>query len=368
MEKINIETAKKIIKTRFNELRKAEEGENLGLMFWGAPGIGKTAAVKQAGKELGVEVKLIPLSALDLADLNGVPFPDYEKQKTVFMRTDLIPTEEDGKEGILFIDEINTVPEEKQARGLYGFVFEGFAVTHKIGKNWLRIAAGNLPEHTAVFYDLAEPLQNRFEHYRVEPDLDAFIKYALERNISYQIIAFLKFKPEYLLKQSSKEDDYAWPSPRVWEYGADRALKGPKELMESRVRASVGEAAGMEFLEFLKVSEQLRPPEEVLRTKRIPQEISARLATIYSVVSYVKREVEKANVTRKKTLISELIHLASFLGEEDPKLGTLILKTAKDEGKIKLSLAPEALRELPKQLQGIYLNDESLFKEAAQEI
>ncbi len=84
------------------------------VFLWGPPGIGKSSIVAQIAKEQDIACIDLRLSLLDPTDLRGIPFFDTNKDTAVWAPPSFLP---DGsqKEGILFLDELNTAAPMVQA-------------------------------------------------------------------------------------------------------------------------------------------------------------------------------------------------------------------------------------------------------------
>ena len=84
------------------------------IFLWGPPGIGKSSIIAQIAKEKGIACIDLRLSLLDPTDLRGIPFFDAVNQTAIWAPASFLP---DGsiKEGILFLDELNTAAPMVQA-------------------------------------------------------------------------------------------------------------------------------------------------------------------------------------------------------------------------------------------------------------
>ncbi len=240
----------------------------LSTMLWGPPGVGKSALVAQVAAGAGIGCIDVRLSQLAPTDLRGLPVPDGKVSR--WLPPEFLPTQGTG---ILFLDELNMAPPVMQG------IAQQLILDRKVGSyavpdGWLVWAAGNRKEDRASVFDMPAPLANRFLHLSVEPDLDSFKAYALERNLSDRLIAFLAFRPTLLHKLDPLQP--AWPSPRSWEM-ASQLLKA-----ELDIAAAVGEGAATEFWAFEKVYASLPSLEKILEGDgaRIgfPSEPSARYA------------------------------------------------------------------------------------------
>jgi hypothetical protein len=110
---------------------------------------------------------------------------------------------------------------------------------------WFVWAAGNRKEDRASVYEMPAPLSNRFLHLEVQPDLDAFRRWAGLNGLDERIAAFLAFRPQLLHAIDAKRP--AWPSPRTWAMASTLLGAG------TSIAPAVGEAAAEEFVAFCQV-------------------------------------------------------------------------------------------------------------------
>lgn len=275
--KVNIKQAKEAIKSIISE------GLRRPIFLWGPPGVGKSSIVKQIALELNMELIDLRLSLLEPSDLRG--FPKIEDGVTKWFRPEFIPTE--GR-GILLLDELNVAAPPVQGAA-YQLVLDGKVGQTELGKGWYTIAAGNREGDDAFIYHMPSPLRNRFIHIEVEPDLEAFKSYALEKDFPNEIIAYLNWKPDRLHKMLP--DAQAFPTPRSWEYVADiMRLKAPDDVKRTLILGAIGEV-GEEFLAFVRLKSKLPNLDDIIRGKvKLPDDPSLMYlissALVHRIIHY----------------------------------------------------------------------------------
>ena len=87
---------------------------------------------------------------------------------------------------------------------------------------------------------MPRPLRNRFVHLDLEPDLDDWCRWAVKAQVSPEIIAFLRFKPELLHTVDATSDANAWPTPRFWEM-ASQVLCGIARRQKKQLLSDTSE-------------------------------------------------------------------------------------------------------------------------------
>jgi MoxR-like ATPase len=256
----------------------------LSTMIWGAPGIGKSSIVASVAKNTGLNLVDLRLSQLAPTDLRGLPVADKGISK--WFPPEFLPTQ--GK-GILFLDEINMAPPTMQG------ISQQLILDRKVGsyivpKGWFIWAAGNRLEDRASVFEMPAPLSNRFIHYAMSPDFEAFKQFALKNGIHESIISFLAFRPVLLHKMDEKRP--AWPSPRSWFMASKLHEAG------MAIHPAIGEPAATEFYAYLDIYLKLPDLNAICAgalTANFPSEPSVRFAVSIGLVLRAKNEKTMRN-------------------------------------------------------------------------
>lgn len=252
------------------------------VMIWGPPGIGKSSVVAQSASSHNMGFIDLRLSQLAPTDLRGVPVP--RDGITYWYPPEFLPQ---SGSGILFLDEINLAPPALQGVAQQ-LVLDRRVGSYEVPSGWFVWAAGNRKEDRAAIFDMPAPLANRLLHLRVEPHLDSFRHYAIEKKIHELIVGFLNFRPSLLHKPDVNSE--AWPSPRSWEM-ADSLLK-----LDLDLTPAIGVATAAEFNVFRKSAAQIPLIDKILNGKStdiFPTEPSIQYALSSAIVIRVK-DVEQA--------------------------------------------------------------------------
>lgn len=235
------------------------------VMFWGAPGIGKSAGVAQFTQEAGIGFIDLRLSQLDPVDLRGFPYKNGNGLMH-WAPSSVLPNEEiHGKSGVLFLDEINTSPPAVQAPA-YQLIHDRKIGEYCLPDGWSVMAAGNREGDRGVTNRMAAPLANRFVHVEVQPDLDVWCEWAFKNDIDPLIVAFLRFKPGLLHMFKSEiysTGKMAFPTPRSWEF-ADRIFKLNSTERVELLMGAVGEGAATELEAFIRVWSKMPNPDAIV--------------------------------------------------------------------------------------------------------
>lgn len=233
---MNIRQAKQeIVDTVRAYLLKDEYGEyeiprvkQRPILILGAPGIGKTQIMEQAARECGVALVAYTITHHTRQSAIGLPFiseKEYGGKKysaTEYTMSEIVASiyekmKETGlEEGILFIDEINCVS-ETLAPAMLQFLQNKTFGNHEIPKGWVIAAAGNPPEYNKSVREFDVVTLDRVKKIQVEPDYQAWRKYARRENFHPAILSYLELRNSCFYQMETTIDGVEFATPRGWE-------------------------------------------------------------------------------------------------------------------------------------------------------
>ena len=268
------------------EFQAAVHGQHTPVMLWGSPGVGKSQMVAQVAEQHGMPVIDIRLSQMEPSDLRGIPFR-VDARVDWAVPSMLPDAERHGLQGILFLDEITSVPPSVSAAA-YQLILDRRLGAYEVPEGWAIFAAGNRQGDRGVTYTMPAPLANRFSHFEVDINLDDWVAWAYAHGIDERLIAFLRFRPELLFEFDPAHNPVAFPSPRSWEF-AHRALHkfgDMQELLTGALQACVGQAAGIELSAFVENLDKLPDIDAIVRGEkvRVPKETDLQYAVAAALV------------------------------------------------------------------------------------
>jgi hypothetical protein len=292
------------------------------LFIHGSPGIGKSYIVADVAEKNALELVDVRLSQMDPVDLRGVPA--IREDQTVWMPPVFFPKDPDS-EGILFLDELNSAPPSVQA-AIYQLVLNRQMGEYHLPKGWRIICAGNRVSDRGVVFRLPTPLANRMVHLHVQARFEDFKLFALKADLHHFVIGFLGFRPDLLSTEPVVEDDSnpAFATPRsyhmlsgILKTGMDIAKIAPV------IYGTIGYAAGIEFVSYVKVYEEL-PDVAAIYEGHYP-EIEHQPALLYALVS--------ALVEYYKGTDAHKDHLFAYSEKLPTEFGVMLIKDVivKDE-------------------------------------
>ena len=292
------------------EFQAALHGQHTPVMLWGPPGVGKSQMVAQVAERHGMPVIDIRLSQMEPSDLRGIPFR-VDEQVEWAVPSMLPDAERHGNQGILFLDEITSVPPSVSAAA-YQLILDRRLGAYVVPDGWAIFAAGNRQGDRGVTYTMPAPLANRFSHFDVDVNLDDWVAWAYANDIDERLIGFLRFRPELLFEFDPAHNPVAFPSPRSWEF-AHRALQkfgDVQGLLTGTLQACVGPAAGIELSAFVENLDKLPDIDAIMRGEkvRVPKETDLQYAVAAALVGRAIR-------ARKESNAAELYgHILDFAG------------------------------------------------------
>jgi hypothetical protein len=333
------------------------------LMVWGAPGLGKSEAIEQIAAEQGRPLIDLRLLLMEPTDLRGIPFKTTMKSQDPvtgeMITVDTVrwaPPEELPRIGfkdnaILFLDEISAAPPTVQAAA-YQLILNRRIGAYKLPDGVDIFAAGNRQSDKGVTYRMPTPLANRFLHCTLVCDYNEWVDWAISSgNVNADIIAYhIDNKGKNLFTFNPKENkEMAFATPRSWVFvgqvvseddGTDPALTN------HMVSGAVGEGLAGEFINFLKIKDQLPKTDDILSGKikvaKNLTEMSAKYLVIVNLCHsmkdfFIKNDITSDTIRKKdkkyeqhsKELIAMCDNFINFIIENfEDELTILGLRTA----------------------------------------
>jgi hypothetical protein len=281
------------------------------VLLWGAPGTGKTSAIRAMAEAMGLPCETVIASIREPSDFAGLPIVVGDGVR--FAPPMWARRLADAGHGLLFLDELSTAPPAVQA-ALLRVVLERAVGDLTLPDQVAVVAAANPPEQAADGWDLSAPLANRMCHLSWEADPRAVAdglaggwtapsvplipdgtqaEEILSRGL---VAAFLHVRPALVCAPPSDAASAGrgWPSPRTWEMAArlmaaGNAAGSSQDARSALIRGAVGDGAGIEFLSWL-VEMDLPDPEVVLADPaafRLPERGDRAYAALAAIAAAV---------------------------------------------------------------------------------
>lgn len=301
-------TAKELARILHIQLVTLENSPELSkelppLMVWGAPGLGKSSILQQAAKELHIGFIDVRLAQREPVDIRGLPVPSDDGVK--WLVSSEWPRDPKSR-GIILFDEITAADRSLQVAA-YEFILDRrLGDLYKVPNGWYICAAGNRTEDRAVATTMSSALANRFMHVELAEDLDSWVAWAQRNDISPSIIGFLRFRPECLFRQKGEILERGWPSPRAWER-VSRMLSvmrnEKEELIRKMVYGLIGNQAGVEFMEFKKLSDSFADVLAIMRNPHLKFTVPTRADLKYALCSAAAYHVWRGKDEKESAML-----------------------------------------------------------------
>jgi hypothetical protein len=222
----------------------------------GHRGVGKTAGIIQACRELGRPYLSLRLGQMEVGDLVGIPFRDGDVMK--WSRPSWLPGDDDPPT-VIHCDELNRAQQEDTLQAIFQFVeppAEGMLRslhTHRLSRRHKVVVSINPPDGSYQVATLDRALIDRMVMLSVETDYNCWARYAAERDLAAEVRQFLAGNYQMLAKQGEAPELQVEPTERGWEMVSilKKNCRFPTELEMEVYAGIVGKEAAITFMRWL---------------------------------------------------------------------------------------------------------------------
>lgn len=272
------------------------------VMLWGAPGVGKSQAVRQIAKSIEQEtgkttvVTDVRLLLFNPIDLRGIPTANADKTLAIWLKPQIFQMDpSDSVVNLLFLDEISAAPQSVQAAA-YQITLDRVVGEHKLPENCIVLAAGNRTTDKSVAFRMPKALANRLLHIEVKGDFQSWRTWAVQTGIHSKVIGFLSFAPLKLMAFDASTDDLAFATPRSWEMVSNllNHINDDPDAIFPLIAGLVGPGMAAEFRTWCKVYRELPDIEDIFngKTPQLPESADALYALVSSMTAYANNHKE----------------------------------------------------------------------------
>jgi MoxR-like ATPase len=405
---VNIAQAKERILSKWDWNNPAD---NYPVILWGSPGIGKTELVyqvvaermiyeadrefayliiqlkiknknyesteeyKEAKKELEHKKKILNftyvseefldliaphclilrLAERPIEQLQGVVVPSLSENFAKFVMPENIIKCTKSNWFCVFLDELDKCSDTKFGAATH--LLENHVLGDLyLGKDCYVIGACNREEDSILSNPVPPELRNRCAHLEIEPDLDTWIKWAVDHDVRKDIILFHKFNNGEWLVKYDLEQTYAYPTPRSWvmasrvidklekKLGIDKNNTEQVEYFNNIVRNElqdfVGKQAQTEFfmyrelylkydvMKILEGEERIPTKDSMSGERLISEQCIAAFAMSDRIDSdmFVVEKACEANKHKAKFNNKYVKNIVRFMGDLVPEVRTIYLR------------------------------------------
>lgn len=282
-----------ILTMQLDRMEQCPEDVNImaPLLVHGSPGVGKSSIVRQVCEDRGIDFIDVRLAQIEPADIKGLPVPNRDEHVMEWYVNGTWPRDPKGR-GIIFLDELTSADRSVQVAAYELVLDRRLGNLYKVPPGYLIVAAGNNTTDRAVAVTMSSALANRFMHVELKEDAESWWKWAYTANIHPAVIGFIRFKPGMLFSMEEGQDlERGWPSPRSWERVSQlcHMYKDKDDsLLRKLVYGTVGNGAGVEFMEFYRINAEFANILDVMRDPKskivIPKQADRKHALVSGMV------------------------------------------------------------------------------------
>jgi hypothetical protein len=202
METVTLSEAKRLIQCMAHEE---------SLLLLSPPGVGKSDTVAQAAAEAGLPCRSLLGTQIAPEDVSGIP--RIVGERSVFCPPRVLLPEQ-PEPFCLFLDELPACTPDIQ-KAFYSLLLDRRLGEHQLPKGTWVVAAGNRMEDRALVRSLSAALINRVLIVQVRVDLREWLVWARGHGVRGEILAFLTFMPEALMRPVPAQP-VPFSTPRAW--------------------------------------------------------------------------------------------------------------------------------------------------------
>lgn len=234
-------------------------------------------------------------------------------------------------EALLALEEFNSAPPSVQAAS-YQLILDRRLGNYEVPEGVYMIAMGNRDVDKGVTFKMPTPIMNRFIHVEMTVDVEDWIIWATTVFVDPQVVGYISAFKDQLNKFDAGTAARGFQTPRSWEFVSDIVKKNgnlPDTILRALIVGAVGDAAGVQFMEFRKIAADLPKAEEILtgRLKKMDKKIEVQLA--YALTTTLCYDLKQAvDILREKSATAKEMkatpEYAKWLARADNFLGFIM--------------------------------------------
>lgn len=293
------------------DILEANMKARIPIMLVGAPGTGKTAAIRAITEDMGYELITLIGSQMDPTDVRGLPSGQQTGTKEdgtpVFSAEYLSPIFQTQimmkKRIVLFLDEFSNTPPATRASLLTMLQNREFPNGEQMPKETIIVGAMNPPEEAADGFELDLPTKNRLFFYAWSPSINSWYEGMLnawgekcsdkEMLWRRKVVKFIQDQPDQLQKlpkMGGTQEAYgittndpsqisvaqsAWASRRSWD-NLTKVLAHTDDndvyVQDMVSKGIVGVEGSFAFREWLRTNDIISPQDALKNPKKVDWE------------------------------------------------------------------------------------------------
>jgi len=328
----------------------------IAVLLRGHPGVGKSALAAELARQVDLPMVDIRLAQREPAEIGGVYFPDRDNGELALLPPPWVRAA-CARPHLVFLDEINAAVTRLHQAAAYQVVLERRVGPFRFHADTMVLAAGNLEEDHAIVTSLSSALNNRFAHFRLRVDTDAWLRWAEDNRVEASIVAYLRAnhsRGAELLYDNHGGD--AFPTPRSWAMASAVLRRARPEHARRLVAACIGAGAAERFFLFGRIWGRVKPERIIDKGRKVDftsgrgAEPSFAIAAVTAVGHWLAEQAEP-----KSHWIRNLVAFMRSPGL-DPEYVFVLLRDLRARTNITELLKAEAdYRQLAAELVGMHV-------------
>lgn len=273
----------------------------------GAPGIGKSDLIAQAATEADADMILSHPAVADPTDAKGLPWV-VDGHATFLPFGELDRALHADKPTVWFLDDLGQASPAVQSSYMQ-LLLARRVNGHVLSEHVTFAAATNRRIDRAGVTGILEPVKSRFGTIvELEPHIDDWCTWAIDRNVAPILIAFLRFQPDLLCKFAATADLTNSPVPRTWSHVARILdLKLSPGVQSQAIAGAVGEGAATEFNAFMRLWKELPSIDQILiDPKSVP--VPSNPGVLYALSTALAAKATAQNFGRVAEYIDRMVN------------------------------------------------------------
>lgn len=252
---------------------------------------------------------------------------------------------------LVALEEFNSAAPSVQAAA-YELILDRSLGEYVVPEGVYLVAMGNRDTDKGVTFKMPTPIMNRFVHIEMRVDFDDWQRWALLTRVNPDVVGYLTAFKHHLFDFEPGSASRGFATPRSWEFVSDILNHNddlPELVLLGLLTGAVGDAQGIQFMEFRKIAADLPDARDILsgKLKKMPKKVEVALAYALTTTLCYELKERSENVKRnngQKWLSSE--DRAQWLKEADNFL-EFIMENFQPEICIMGARAAIAIHKLP---------------------
>lgn len=260
----------------------------------GQPGIGKTFCTRDAAKQLGIDIVVIPIATYPYEDVGGLPmfFDEGDGRKRLeYALAHWVPKDKDWK-GLIVFDDASQATGDIQ-KILANIIYERSLRGVDFPKGAMFICTGNRLSDRSGVVKSFDHLLNRQCVIEVTCTVDDWLIWAMKNAVNEKVIAYIAWQKDTALSDYEKAGKMPCATPRSWVALANKVEMFEQFKMDNAIRVAtyggfVGQGRATEFIKFCEIWDKVPDPEKILKkpmSAEICKEMSLKYATALSLAN-----------------------------------------------------------------------------------